>query len=64
MPLKIIKYEIIGRVKRSPWFDASDELLMSILNRLECAVDGNELTQYMHLFWDWADDHGVWVKIF
>jgi len=63
--------EIVRRIRRGKFWDAEDDELVGIVDELaELDLHDNdgqaedEFNAVWDLFYDWADAHHVWVKIF
>lgn len=61
LPLTDLRDVIVGRIRSSRWFDADDFYLPEIVDDLATVEDVRSFDEVWASFYDWCDDHRVWV---
>lgn len=59
--------EIVRRIRAAGFFDTEDYELVELVDELADAAEADQLSwisQVWDAFYDWADDHRVWVATF
>jgi hypothetical protein len=56
--------EIVKRIKAAPFYDEDDYDLFYIVDELADTDTAEWMDQVWDAFYDWADEHRVWVATF
>lgn len=57
-----VRDEIVKRIREAPFFDADDDELAMAVEDLEFAETADDFDWPWNEFYDWADDHRIWVE--